>query len=403
MELSARNLLKAFERHRKVVNPFAAVCQCRHETSYQGRPWNSELCLKAHNLAGLKVGSDWNGQVYSKVSWEQQPSGKKYEKVSDFRRYLLWEDFVDDYAVKISRDYPVCTASADNFIGYFSGLFRGRWGAWATDLSYLDRLLDQTFALAPVFFGEAWQDKVWAAYRYAAAKGRLTSEHEERIRRRLEATIPEGVPLFEDAVPAPQPQPAQPAAKEPLVCIDPGHGGVDPGAIGPVGTKEAEINLLFARALGTELRARGYSVVMTRDGPERLASSKNADLSARYKVANDAKADAFISIHCNAATNATARGFEVYTTRGQNVSDAMATCVFEAWKAQVGGAMRPDYSDGDPDKEAGFAVIRGTRCPSCLVELAFISNPQDEQLLRDPQWRVRGAKAIADGVARFLG
>ena len=395
MILSARNLLAEMEKYKKIVNPFGAVCQCRHETAYQGKPWNSELCKQANNLAGLKRGSGWTGQVYAKKSWEQKPTGEKYEQVSEFRKYLMWEDFVADYAKKIERDYPACAASADNFFGYFSGLFRGRFGAWATDLAYLDRLLDQVLILAPEIFGSGWQDKVWAAFLYAVDNKRLTPEHETIIHKRLNAAIPQGGSLFDD-------EPSAAAPSKRLICIDPGHGGPDPGAIGQRGTKEAEINLAFAQALAKELQALGLDVVMTRDGPSRLKADYKQDLAARPEVANAAKADIFVSIHCNSATTASAAGFEIYTTPGQNNSDKLATAIFDAWKSMVSSLVRPDYSDGDPDKEANFAVIRGTKCPSCLVELAFISNPGEEANLNDAVWRQRGAQAIAEGVKAYF-
>jgi N-acetylmuramoyl-L-alanine amidase len=397
MTLSARNLLDEFNKYKSVVNPFAAVCQCRHETSYQGKPWNSELCLKANNLAGIKRGSGWLGGVYSKVSWEQEPSGTKYEKVSEFRKYLTWQEFAADYARKIERDYPACVASVDNIFGYFSGLFRGRLGAWATDLAYLDRMIDQTLALAPEIFGDegnGWESKLWAALDYAVVRGRLTDQHEGAIRACLNAAIPRKYSVDNTTSEAPP---------KIVVCIDPGHGGSDPGAIGPGGTREADITLAIAKGLRIELILKGGGVILTRETPARLVDNdRNKDLAARAKVANDNAADLFVSIHCNAATNRTAQGFEVYTTPGQNNSDALATCIYKAWQANVGGVMRADKSDGDPDKEANFAVIKGTRCPSCLVEIAFISNPDDEKRLNNMLWQIKASSALAEGIEAYL-
>ena len=173
MELSAKSLYVLFEKHKSTVNPFAAVCQCRHETSYQGKPWNSELCRKANNHAGLKQWAGWSGPVYAKSSWEQSPNGQKTERVSNFCSYPSVADFVANYAAKIERDYPLCAASADNFWGYFSGLFRGRLGSWATDLAYLDRMIEQALILGPLFFGDAWQSKCWNAFDFAVSSGRL--------------------------------------------------------------------------------------------------------------------------------------------------------------------------------------------------------------------------------------
>lgn len=391
MELSARNLLSALEQYKAIVNPFAAVCQCRHETSYKGLLWNSELCLKANNLAGLKRGKNWPGEVYPKKSWEQKQDGTKYESVSEFRKYPSWTDFAADYVGKISNDYPLCVASADNMFGYFSGLFRGRLGSWATDLAYLDRMMDQVFVLAPEIFGDAWQAKLWAAFDFAVVQCRLTAQHEEIIRNRLTSTIPRSS------------IPTQDAPRKVLVCIDPGHGGSDPGAIGPGGTREADVNLAVAKGLRVDLISKGHGVILTRAGAGRLVdNNKSKDLAARADVANIHDADIMVSIHCNAATNRAARGFEIYTTPGLDSSDALATAIYNAWERAVGGKMRPDYSDGDPDKEANFAVIRGTRCPSCLLELAFISNPDDEALLNNHAWQAKAISTIAEGIDAYL-
>ncbi len=397
VELSAKNLYALFERHKKILNPFAVVCQCRHETMYRGKVWSSELCLKANNLAGLKKWPGWLGPFYSKNSWEQKPDGTKYEKVSEFCRYASVEGFVANYATKIERDYPLCAASADNFWGYFSGLFKGRVGAWATDLAYLDRMVDQVLIIGSVFFGADWAQKCWDALEYAAAKKRLQPGHEERIRQRLGAAIPLSIPLWDGPASAKSPSTGK------LICLDPGHGDPDPGAVGKGGTKEAVVTLRVAELIAGELERAGYRAMLTRSTSKRLLANYKADLNKRPKLANDAGANCFVSIHCNSATNSTSQGFEAYTTPGQNNSDKLATCIIEAWRREIGGVLRTDMSDGDPDKEANFAVIRGTKSPSCLVELAFISNPAEEKKLADPTWQKKAAATITRGIASYLG
>ena len=399
MELSAKNLFEIFEKYKKTVNPFAAVCQCRHETSYKGQPWNSELCKQANNLAGIKQWSGWMGPIYAKESWEQKPGGEKYSKLSNFCKYSDVGIFADNYAKKISMDYPLCSKSADNFWGYFSGLFKGRVGAWATDLAYLDRLIAQVIVLGPSLLGSDWQDKCWTALEFAVKNGRLLPGHEQRIRDGLKKSIPQNGAIFESP---------KKETKGKLVCLDAGHGVPDPGAVGVGGTKEATVNLQVVRIIKEELEKAGTRVILTREGDKRFESgtdnaAKNRDLQKRPKVANDAGADVFVSIHCNAALNRTARGWEIYTTRGQNNSDKLAEAIYSEWKSIMVGSIRMDKSDGDADKEAGFAVIKGTKCPSCLIELAFISNPSDEAMLKNTEWQRKAGGAIAKGILRSMG
>ena len=188
------------------------------------------------------------------------------------------------------------------------------------------------------------------------------------------------------------------------VVIDPGHGAPDPGARGKV-SNEADINLDVAFFL-SKILSEKFKIIapLTRTGQTRLyKDNRHLDLSARPAMANRLKADAFISIHCNGAVAVEANGFEVYTTPGQNNSDKLATAIFESWsKAFPSQRKRTDYSDGDPDKEANLKVLRETRCPSCLVELGFITNPQEEKfLLHKANQEIMGL-AIATGINNFL-
>lgn len=389
MELSARNLFALFERYKKSVNPFAAVCQCRHETSFQGRPWNSELCLKANNLAGLKAWNGWLGDLYSKNSWEQRPDGTKYEKISNFCRYASVETFAENYARKIERDYSLCAASADNFWGYFSGLFKGRLGAWATDLAYLDRMIDQVLVLGPVLLGRGWAEKCWDALEYAVVKRRLQPGHEERIASRLQAEIPRTLPLFDGPA-----ELGKPGKK--LVFVDPGHGDPDPGAVGRNGTKEADVALAVAQRVERELKSAGLRVALTRNTAQRAYADAKKDLNMRARNANGVKADCFVSIHANASVDRTAHGTEVCKYPGSNKGALLADAILRGLVSETG--LRSRGLKDRPD----LCVLRETEMPAALVELAFLSHPAEEEMLCDPSWQRRAAGAIAAAVVGFL-
>ena len=177
------------------------------------------------------------------------------------------------------------------------------------------------------------------------------------------------------------------------VWIDPGHGGEDSGAVGPSGVRESTIALEISRYILLGLTDTGCEINSTR------SDDSFVSLSGRCKKANAWNADLFVSIHCNAFSNPTAHGFEVWTSRGETAADPIATRLYGSIKAAFPELLpRVDLSDGDCDKESGFAVLRGTAMPAVLIECAFISNVLEERWLRDVGWRMRMAGAIVSAV-----
>ena len=186
--------------------------------------------------------------------------------------------------------------------------------------------------------------------------------------------------------------------KLPIVVLDAGHGGHDSGALGPSGLKESDmaldICLRAKRLLRGILDAR-----LTRETDIFL------NLSERPAIANVLRASAFVSYHFNSGSSQnTASSWEVFTTPGQNQSDVLATCIGEEHaKLPLGQSARTDMSDGDLDKEANFAVIRATNCPSCLMEGELIHTRHGEALIKNPANRELMALAVARGLCKFLG
>lgn len=179
------------------------------------------------------------------------------------------------------------------------------------------------------------------------------------------------------------------------VCIDPGHGGRDPGAVGPSGVQEKVVTLAVAKKVASILRSAGIDVVLTRDADKLLHDNINTDLGMRYKIANQAKADVLVSIHCNSAANSAANGTETYhytgSVAGAKLATAIQSCLVPALGLRDRGV-----------KQANFAVLRGTNMPAVLIELAFISNPTEEGLLETPMFQDKAARAIAEGVADYF-
>ena len=220
-----------------------------------------------------------------------------------------------------------------------------------------------------------------------------------------------------------------------LIAIDAGHGGEDPGAIGPKGTREKDVVLAIAKKLKSLI-----------DGQSRMKAylTRDADyfvpLQVRVQKARRVKADLFISIHADAWIKPSARGGSVFVlsekgassamartlARQQNASDLIGGLNVKAPNKQVAqvlldlttaaqiedskrlgshilghmgkmGALHKRHVEG-----AGFAVLKAPDIPSVLVETAFISNPEEEQLLRSGSYQDKLAQAINSGIKNYF-
>ncbi len=171
-----------------------------------------------------------------------------------------------------------------------------------------------------------------------------------------------------------------------LIAVDPGHGGKDPGAV--VGDyKEKDINLNIALKIRDILVKENIGVIMTRDKDETV------DLQQRCDIANKSKADYFISIHCNSFTDPSANGTETYayprSLAGRNLAQYVQNEIVEMLKTTNRGV-----------KYESFYVLKHTVMPAILVETAFMSNPQNlDLLLQKPDAFAQG---IANGTIKFL-
>lgn len=168
------------------------------------------------------------------------------------------------------------------------------------------------------------------------------------------------------------------------IVIDPGHGGRDPGAVGPTGVQEKVVTLAVARKL-EEILCRNFLVKMTRE------NDGTVSLTRRCDIANSWRADIFVSIHCNAFRKRTAKGTETYCYPGSIKGRELAIAV---QKELVKTLKLPDRGV----KEARFFVLRKTVMPAILVELGFISNLKEESLLENPAFQEKAALAIANGI-----
>lgn len=158
--------------------------------------------------------------------------------------------------------------------------------------------------------------------------------------------------------------------------------GVDPGAIGPSGLQEADVAKQVATMVHDLLIAAGYQ--------DQFVQSDS--LQEICDMSNAWESDVFVSIHCNAAENPQAHGTETWAYEGSDASTCIAKAVQDSLVQTIG------LSDRGVKQSAGLYVLRNTNCPACLVELAFISNADEETLLADPEWQQRAAQAIVNGI-----
>lgn len=184
------------------------------------------------------------------------------------------------------------------------------------------------------------------------------------------------------------------------IVIDPGHGGSDSGAIGPSGLQEKQVTLPVSQYLKEMLEAKGAKVILTRStdvdvyGPN---ASGPDELQARVNVANYNNADAFISVHINSFVNPSVAGIATYYFDGSTYSKRLASAI------QDEIAEEPDFGGSRGIQPANFYVLRHSTMPAVLVELGFISNPKEENLLKTAEVRKDFAKRILDGFATYFG
>lgn len=184
-----------------------------------------------------------------------------------------------------------------------------------------------------------------------------------------------------------------------LIVLDPGHGASDPGAIGPRGSYEKTLNLNLGLKVKTILEQAGAKVVMTRQTDVDLSTPDMSDrdeLRARTMVANNRKADLFISIHHNSSANSDLTGTTTYYYRKSAYDVLLAQCLQSAM-ARGGGL------DNIGIRTANFFVVKNTWMPAALLEIGFISNPQEEQILGSPAFQQKMALAIVAGIDQFFG
>ncbi len=192
-----------------------------------------------------------------------------------------------------------------------------------------------------------------------------------------------------------------------IILLDNGHGFDTPGKCSPDGFfREYAYNRYLAFRIREQLSALGLDARLL--VPER----EDISLPERCRRAN-AICEQFgsdqvilLSLHINAAGNGqqwmNARGWSCYTTRGETRADALASCLYEAAKTNLPGMrLRTDYSDGDPDQEENFNILRYSRCPAVLTENLFMDNLEDVAFLESLEGSMAIVNLHIEGILRF--
>jgi N-acetylmuramoyl-L-alanine amidase len=216
--------------------------------------------------------------------------------------------------------------------------------------------------------------------------------------------------------------PSRNTSSRKLIVLDPGHGGNDPGATGYNGLREKDVVLNVAQLVKRHLKSYNADVLLTRDTDEFIT------LKNRAIYANSRKADLFVSIHCNASGNRSASGTRSYiydrVASSKEAAEAakfenkntgaleflmndLRKSAYEYLSIEAAGNIQQDLISGlklkwMPTERAPFYVIANTNMPSVLVEIAFISNPKEEQKLDSPGFKDEVSISIAKGITQYL-
>lgn len=234
--------------------------------------------------------------------------------------------------------------------------------------------------------------------------------------------------------------PAQSGGARPLVVIDAGHGGVDPGARGRAGTREKDVTLRVALALAEELRgAGGFDVRLTRTADTLIALRDRTRMANRWRGegGHGDRPAVFISIHANAHRDRGTTGFETFFLSDAKTADAERVAAMEnaaqeyeeeaaapsdelsfiltdlrqnryvhessSWAEMIQRRLRAIHPGPNRGvKQAGFVVLDGAFMPAVLVELGFISNAREEKLLADGEAQREFAARLADAVRDYF-
>lgn len=182
-----------------------------------------------------------------------------------------------------------------------------------------------------------------------------------------------------------------------IIVLDSGHGGVDAGAQNST-IIEKDLNLILSKKLEKELTSRGGVVYQTREGDYDLSTTtvnrKRSDLYNRAKYINEINPDMYISIHLNSTTSPTWKGLQVFYTDKNKDNKIIAETITNYLKENI-------HNVREVKQDNSYYMYKYITCPGILIEAGFISNPNDNYLLRNSQYQDKLIKLIADAIEKY--
>lgn len=179
-------------------------------------------------------------------------------------------------------------------------------------------------------------------------------------------------------------------AGTPRVVLDPGHGGIDPGAVADDGVYEKTVNLALARRVRDFLEVAGVEVILTREADDYCPS-----LAERAALANNEAADLFVSLHANSDRHPSCKGIELFYYPGSREGSTIAGAVKRVIdNRSVLAQCRV--------KTSCYLVLKKTAMPALLVEAGYLSNAGERRRLLNPAYREELARAVAEGIITYL-
>ncbi len=186
------------------------------------------------------------------------------------------------------------------------------------------------------------------------------------------------------------------------IVIDAGHGGDDPGMIGPGGINEKVLNLVYAKKLKELLEAQGYRIVMTRETEDGLydenqSNKKAQDMERRVKIIKESEPLLTVSIHQNSYPDESVSGPQVFYFEHSEEAKKLAASIQNAMNTEL-AIERPRTHKGN----TSYYILKRSSSVTVIVECGFLTNPQEEEKLQQEDYQDRLAQAVCDGVLTYL-
>lgn len=184
-----------------------------------------------------------------------------------------------------------------------------------------------------------------------------------------------------------------------VIYLDAGHGGKDSGAVSK-NFLEKDMNLILVKELEKKLGEKGAIVLLTRDGdydlaPKNYVSRKKVDLTKRAQLINSANSDMYISIHLNSDSNPSWKGLQIFYTSNNKENKIIAESIYNNLKNAI-----PNIRQNK--KENGYFMYKQIKRPGVLIEAGFISNPNDNYLLRQKNYQNKLISLIVKGIENYF-